>query len=247
MTVRTAADVFLGSLGNADTLRSYDIEVGRAAERLGEARPLATIADDEIGATPEQLWGEAAVNTWNARRASVLSWLGWCDGRGYDGPQVPAWAKRLPPPGSQTSARSKMSIDRLITRRDVHLREKTLWRMPYEARARPKVVSSRDVCPDTGLVRLSYGQAGALLDAHTAVGGVPGTGWDLHDWRHSGLTHLGEAGASNCQKLWTSGCSRCLLVQVGEPFDGVQASLRGGVRVGVVVSSSTWAAGCSGA
>jgi hypothetical protein len=59
-----------------------------------------------------------------------------------------------------------------------------------------KVLAPRDVCPDTGLVRLSYGQARALLDAHTAVGGVPGTGWDLHEYRHSGLTHLGEAGAS---------------------------------------------------
>jgi integrase len=59
-----------------------------------------------------------------------------------------------------------------------------------------KVVSPRDVCPDTGFARLSYGQARALLDEHTAVGGVPGTGWDLHEWRHSGLTHLGEAGAS---------------------------------------------------
>jgi hypothetical protein len=59
-----------------------------------------------------------------------------------------------------------------------------------------KVLSPRDVCPDTGLVRLSYGQARALLDAHTAVGGVPGTGWDLHEYRHSGLTHLGEQGAS---------------------------------------------------
>ncbi|GAA1170596.1 hypothetical protein GCM10009654_29760 [Streptomyces hebeiensis] len=50
-----------------------------------------------------------------------------------------------------------------------------------------KVLSSRDVCPDTGLVRLLYGQASALLDAHTAVGGAPGTGWDLHEYRHSGL------------------------------------------------------------
>ncbi|MGW4077480.1 hypothetical protein ACWELB_28960 [Streptomyces asiaticus] len=24
----------------------------------------------------------------------------------------------------------------------------------------------------------------------------PGTGWDLHEWRHSSLTHLGEQGAS---------------------------------------------------
>jgi len=34
-----------------------------------------------------------------------------------------------------------------------------------------KVVSPRDVCPDTGLARLSYGQARALLDEHTAVRG----------------------------------------------------------------------------
>ncbi|HEY5352164.1 MAG TPA: hypothetical protein VIK57_06890 [Streptosporangiaceae bacterium] len=59
-----------------------------------------------------------------------------------------------------------------------------------------KAVSPRDVCPDTGLARLSYGQARALLDQHTAVGGASGTGWDLHEWRHAGLTHLGEAGSS---------------------------------------------------
>ncbi|WP_445075541.1 hypothetical protein [[Kitasatospora] papulosa] len=57
------------------------------------------------------------------------------------------------------------------------------------------VVSLRDVCPDTGFARLSYGQARALLEEHTAVRG-PGTGWDLHQYRHSSLTHLGEQGAS---------------------------------------------------
>ena len=36
-----------------------------------------------------------------------------------------------------------------------------------------KVVSSRDVCPDTGFARLSYGQARALLDEHTAVARHP--------------------------------------------------------------------------
>ncbi|MGX9891392.1 tyrosine-type recombinase/integrase [Streptomyces sp. NPDC002276] len=271
LTVRSAADAFLDSLGNANTVRNYGIGVGKTAERLGEARPLAAVADDEIGGALEQLWGEAAVNTWNARRASVLSWLGWCGEHGYDGPKVPVWAKRMTPPDSETPARSKMAVDRLIARRDVHVREKTLWRMLYETVARSeeilgvnieeldlagrrapvkakgarprtrrrgavredfvlepvywdagtarllprllkgrtrgpvfvthrrpgpgKVVSPRDVCPDTGLVRLSYGQARALLDSHTAVHG-PGTGWDLHEYRHSALTHLGEQGAS---------------------------------------------------
>ncbi|GAB3109097.1 hypothetical protein GCM10027160_07980 [Streptomyces calidiresistens] len=58
-----------------------------------------------------------------------------------------------------------------------------------------KVVSPRDVCPDTGPARLSHGRARALLDEHTAVRG-PGTGWDLHGYRHSGPTGLGVQGAS---------------------------------------------------
>lgn len=58
-----------------------------------------------------------------------------------------------------------------------------------------KVVGPRDVCPDTGLACLSYGQARELLDEHTAVRG-PGTGGVLHERRHSSLTHVGEAGAS---------------------------------------------------
>ncbi|TWG04195.1 hypothetical protein FHX80_112639 [Streptomyces brevispora] len=40
-----------------------------------------------------------------------------------------------------------------------------------------KALSARGVCPDTGFARLSYGQARALLDEHTAVRGL-GTGRD---------------------------------------------------------------------
>jgi hypothetical protein len=63
----------------------------------------------------------------------------------------------------------------------------------FVTRRRPgpgKAVSPREVCPDAGLARLSCGQARALLDRHTAVGGAPGAGWDLREWRHAGLTHL---------------------------------------------------------
>lgn len=47
-----------------------------------------------------------------------------------------AWTKRLAVPDSETPARSKMAVDRLIARREVHPREKTLWRMLYETCAR---------------------------------------------------------------------------------------------------------------
>lgn len=48
----------------------------------------------------------------------------------------PAWTKRLAVPDSETPARSKTAADRLIARRGIHLREKTLWRMLYETCAR---------------------------------------------------------------------------------------------------------------
>jgi integrase len=271
LTVRAAGDAFLDSLGNSNTVRNYTIGVGKTAERLGEVRPLASVSEDEVGEALELLWGSAAVNTWNARRASVGSWLSWCRERGHDAPAIPAWVKRLPVPDSEVPARPKMAIDRLVAHREVGVREKTLYRMLYETASRAeevlsvniedldltgrrcavkakgaraktrrrgqvrddfvletlywdagtarllprllkgrvrgpvflthrrpgpgKVLGPRDVCPDTGHARLSYGQARALLDAHTALGG-PGTGWDLHELRHSALTHLGEGGAS---------------------------------------------------
>ncbi|MGA6159736.1 hypothetical protein ACPEIC_41125 [Stenotrophomonas sp. NPDC087984] len=76
---------------------------------------------------------------------------------------VPVWAKRPAVPDSETPARSKMVVDRLIARREVHLREKTLWRTLYETAGRRR---------------------------------GPGTGWDLHEYHHAALTHLGEQGAS---------------------------------------------------
>ncbi|MEV7128416.1 site-specific integrase [Streptomyces sp. NPDC093260] len=57
-----------------------------------------------------------------------------------------------------------------------------------------KVVSPRRV-PGYRSGPASYEQARALLDEHTAVRG-PGTGWELHGYRHGALTHLGEQGAS---------------------------------------------------
>ncbi|MGN2639339.1 tyrosine-type recombinase/integrase [Nocardia takedensis] len=269
-TLRTAAEAFLDTIRSRNTRRAYGIAVVKTVDQLdGRApdevrtpcRPLASVTDDEIGAVLESLWGSAAVNTWNARRAAVAKWLSWCREQGWDAPAIPPTARRATPPDSDTPVRSRTAIDRLIARRDLHIREKTLWRMLYETCARAdellqvniedldlagrscpvkskgathhehvletvywdagtarllprlikdrtsgplfvthrrpgpgKYLADRDICPDTGLARLSYDQARDLLDAATATTGT-GTGWDLHELRHSGLTHLGESGA----------------------------------------------------
>jgi integrase/recombinase XerC len=279
-TLRSTAEAFLDTIRSSNTRRSYSIALVKTVDQLdGRARdgllapsqPLASVTDDEIGVALESLWGTAAVNTWNARRAAVGKWLSWCREQGWTAPGVPTSAARSTPPDSDTPVRSRTAIDRLIARRDIHIREKTLWRMLYETCARAdellqvniedldlpgrccpvkskgatprtrrrgathhecvlatvywdagtarllprlikdrtsgpvfvthrrpgpgKYLADRDVCPDTGLARLSYDQARDLLDDATAIEGT-GTGWDLHELRHSGLTHLGESGAS---------------------------------------------------
>ncbi|WP_433685442.1 tyrosine-type recombinase/integrase [Nocardia sp. CA-119907] len=255
-TLRGSAEAFLDTIGPGNTRRAYGIAVVKTVDQLygrgpdglpGPSRALDSVSDDEIGAGLETLWGQAAVNTWNARRAAVAKWLAWFREQGWDAPQVPASAARSTPPDSETPVRSRTAIDRLISRREVHLREKTLWRMLYEtctraeellqlniedldmagrcarvkskgakprtrrrgathhehvletvywdagtARLLPRLIrgrthgpvfvthrrpgpgkylADRDICPDTGLARLSYDQARDLLDAATATSG----------------------------------------------------------------------------
>jgi hypothetical protein len=138
-TVAAAAGAFLGSLRNPNTARAYTLAIGKTATHLGEHRPLATVTDDEIGEALELLWGEAAVTTWNARRAAVGAWLTWCRDT-HTAPAIPAWTKRLPVPDSDTPARTRFEIDRLIAHRDLDTREKTLYRMLYETAGRAEEI-----------------------------------------------------------------------------------------------------------
>jgi integrase len=58
---------------------------------------------------------------------------------------VPAWAKRLATPDSQTPAHSETAIDRLIARRDVGLRERTLYRLLFETAARAEEILALNI------------------------------------------------------------------------------------------------------
>ncbi|WP_328393769.1 tyrosine-type recombinase/integrase [Nocardia sp. NBC_00416] len=192
--------------------------------------------------------------TWNCIRAAVGSWLTWCsDRQRWTAPELPASTERRRENNDDTKAVPRSRIDRLCRRRDVPLREKTLWRMLYESASRasavlalnveyldlpnkqakiiakggdimwitwgtdtahllPRLIAgrergplflsarppgphrnattdSRDICPDTGRIRLGYDRARVLL-AHY------GDGLRLHQLRHSSATHLGEANVS---------------------------------------------------
>ena len=136
LTVRSAAGVFLGSLSNPNTARNYGIGIGKTAERLGEDRLFASVADDEVGESLELLWCATAVR--HLERPPGVSTL-------LAGLERGARLRRAGGPGLGEAdgptglgdlgplEDSRRPVDRP---EEVHLREKTLGRMLYETCAR---------------------------------------------------------------------------------------------------------------
>ncbi len=148
-SVRAAIDAFLDSSKikrNANTLRAYANVLDRAAAEIGTDRKLGDVDDAEIAHALTTLWGKAKPATWNRNRAAVGSWLAWCaDKQHWSAPALPTAAERQRENNDDTKAVSRSRIDRLCRRRDVPLREKTLWRMQYESASRAAAVLALNV------------------------------------------------------------------------------------------------------
>ncbi len=113
---------------------------------LGPHRQLAAVPGDEVAAALRRLWGNRAPATWTCNRAAVVSWLTWCaDRKRWPAPQLPGDAERRKEHSDQTRALPRARIERLLSRRDIPLREKTLWRMLYETAARASEILALNV------------------------------------------------------------------------------------------------------
>ncbi|WP_308126063.1 tyrosine-type recombinase/integrase [Nonomuraea ceibae] len=80
------------------------------------------------------------------RRLFNQPWLTWCQTKKHwAAPSVPAEAERRKENADETRAVAKTAIHRLLSRRDIPLREKTLWRMLYETAARASEILALNV------------------------------------------------------------------------------------------------------
>jgi integrase len=148
VTLQGAIDAFLSSprCENQNTRRAYAGVIDKLAAKLGAGRELANISDDEIAAVLETLWATAAESTWNRNRAAVNAWLTWCrDHRRWPAPKLPAGCERRKEHADATRDLPKAAIERQLSRRDIPLREKTLWRMLYETAARAGEILALDI------------------------------------------------------------------------------------------------------
>ncbi len=151
-TIQAAADAFLSSprYANPNTRRGYTGVLDRLLAALGASRPLAEVSGEELAGLLEQLWGRCAPATWNRNRGAVTAWLSWCAASRMAAPVLPASAERRREHLNATRAIPRPAIDRALTRRDLPLREKTLWRMLYQTAARASEVLGLNI-EDPGL------------------------------------------------------------------------------------------------
>jgi len=148
VTLAEAADAFLSSprVGSPNTRRAYSGVLDHLAAELGPGRQLAAVPGDEIAGALRSLWGGCAPATWNRNRAAVVSWLNWCaQKKRWPAPQLPPEDERRKENNDATRALPRGRVERLLSRRDVPLREKTLWRMLYETAARASEILALNV------------------------------------------------------------------------------------------------------
>ncbi len=118
-------------------------------------RQTLAVLDAELGAAPvtgagiggvvAQHWHHAAPATWNRHLATVRSFARYCERTELLDIKGEIALDRRAEKHDQTGSIALASLERLWERRDIALRERTLWRLLYETAARADEVLRLDV------------------------------------------------------------------------------------------------------
>ena len=146
-SLTAAIDAFVDTLDNPGTARNHRGTLRALGRELGADVPVASLvgAVADVRSWFEQRWANAAPATWNRNLDALRSAARyWTDQEWLDADPTQGLRRRRRPP-DRTRALSRAEVDGLLTRADVGLRDKTLWRMLYETAARISEVLSLDV------------------------------------------------------------------------------------------------------
>jgi len=135
-----------GYLTTPNTIKAY---LSAAAAVVDPAAPVAEL-DTEPGAAALRTavtgrWGSAAPATFNAKRAAIAAFTGFCRDRGWITTDPLAGLTRTPQPKPVPRARPRAEIDRLLRDTRHPLRDRVLWALLYETTARAEEILALDV------------------------------------------------------------------------------------------------------
>ena len=128
------------------TRRTYRVALDTVGHQIGSDTPLDEIRPEQLLGVFLSRWGDSTPNTWNTRLIAVRSFLSFCGVRGWiDRDPLELVGRRRPPRDRTSKAIPVSALETLWARRDVHLREKALWRLLYETAARATEVLNLNI------------------------------------------------------------------------------------------------------
>jgi integrase len=148
VTLGRAADAYLATLRAAEqgnTRRVYGRILRRAAAEFGSGTPLDEISAERFAEWFGAQWGERAPSTWNVSLDAVRSAVAYWQRQGWIAADPSRILVRRKPRPDRARALSRADVEQLLTREDISLRERTLWRMLYETAARSAEVLALNV------------------------------------------------------------------------------------------------------
>jgi integrase len=170
-TLEAACAAYLATIDRPEsrgTHGQYAATLRRLRARFGPGIAIASLGAGEVRAWVEETWGERKPATYN-RVLDVLraAWRYW-QAQGWVAQDPTAGLRRRTIAPDRSRALSRDAVERLLTREDIALRERTLWRLLYESAARASEVLRLDVADlDLANRRARVRRKGGAVDVIT--------------------------------------------------------------------------------
>jgi len=147
VTLGRAADAYLATLSGAEqasTRRTYGRVLRWIVTEFGsESAP--DIDAERFAGWFGSRWGDRSPSTWNVCLDAIRSAAAYWQRQGWIAADPSRLLRRRKPRPDRVRALSRADVEQLLTREDISLRERTLWRMLYETAARSAEVLALDV------------------------------------------------------------------------------------------------------
>lgn len=119
--------------------RVYRLTLERVGHSLGDPA-VEQVTPESLGTALLSCYPEASAATWNRHVATIRSFWAFVMRQGWADRDVTAALERRRVHVDHDRALSRETIERLVSRRDVPVRDRCLWRMLYETAARAEEV-----------------------------------------------------------------------------------------------------------
>ena len=146
VTLQDAIDALMDHHDLArSTRRVYRASLAGLVAELGPAAAVGELSGPRVAGWFRDRHATAAPATWNRELATLRAAVSWWHHRGWLAGDPTSDLERRRVQVDRTRALTRGQLEQLFTRRDLPLRERTLWRLLYETAARANELLALDV------------------------------------------------------------------------------------------------------